>query len=343
MMDPEKEVTIYDIARALNISPSTVSRGLKDHPTVNVATRAKIAETAKAMGFRINSIAKNLRQRSTRTIGVIVHELNSQFTTFVLAGIESVMTPAGYALIIAHSSESYAKEITNTQNLYDKRVDGVIAALAYDTESLTHFEPFIAKKIPVVFFDRVEESGQGIKIVIDNFRAGYDATAHLIQQGCARIAHFGASLKRNVFSDRLKGYRQALAGYGLDYMPERVFINSQTEEAIRSATRTMIGMDPRPDGVFLANDFCAAVCIRTIKEAGLRVPEDIAVVGFNNDVISKLMEPAITTINYPGLEMGEVAARQMLYLLENPEERPVSKKILIGSELIIRASSRRMG
>ena len=341
-MEKEKNITIYDIARVLNISASTVSRGLQNHPTVNIATREKIAETAKAMGFRINNIAKNLRQRSTRTIGIIIHELNSQFTTFVLAGIERVTTPAGYDLIIAHSSESYVKEVLNAHNLFDKRVDGLIATLAYDTDSLSHYDPFIAGKVPLVYFDRVEEEGEGVKIVIDNFKAGYDATTHLIQQGCTRIAHFGASLKRNVFGDRFRGYRQALAGHGLEFVEERVFINGQTEEAITEGTQTIVGMDPRPDGVFLANDFCAAVCIRAIKSAGLRVPQDIAVVGFNNDAISKLVEPAITTVNYPGLEMGEEAARQLLYLLENPHERP-TKKIFIGSELIIRESSLRKG
>jgi len=342
-MEQEKDITIYDIARVLNVSASTVSRGLKNHPTVNITTREKIAETAKAMGYRSNNFAQNLRKRYTKTIGIIIPELDSQFTTSVLAGIERITSVAGYDLIIGHSCESREKEAMNAQNLFEKRVDGLIAALAYDTDSLSHFSPFIVKRTPLVFFDRVEDAGPGVKIVIDNFKAGYDATAHLIQEGCTRIAHFSASMKRNVFSDRFKGYRQALSTYGLSYMPECTFVNDQTEEAIRSATDAILRMSPRPDGIFITNDFCAAVCIKAIKEAGLKVPKDIAIVGFNNDAISKLIDPAITTIDYPGLEMGEAAARQMLELLEHPPKQLSSKKILIGSELIIRESSRRNG
>jgi len=338
-MQQEKDITIYDIARVLNISASTVSRGLKNHHTVSIVTREKIAKTAKAMGYRINNFAKNLRKPGTRTIGVMIPELDSQFTTSVLAGIEKITSMAGYDLIIGHSAESWEKEAMNAQNFFDKRVDGLIVALAYDTDSLDHFTPFITKKIPLVFFDRVEDAGQGVIIVIDNFKAGYEATAHLIQEGCTRIAHFTANLKRNVFSDRFKGYQQALATYGLFYTPEWTFINDQTEEVIRAVTHTLLDSSPRPDGIFIANDFCAAVCIKTIKEAGLKVPEDIAIVGFNNDAIGKLMDPTITTIDYPGLEMGETAARQMLDLLEHPPKRVVRKKILIGSELIIRESS----
>jgi LacI family transcriptional regulator len=175
-MKQEKDITIYDIARQLNISAATVSRALQDHETVNKNTRKKIFDLAAQLGYRANNFASNLRNQHTRTIGVIIHELNSHFITSVLAGIEKTTTEAKYDLIIGHSSETYKKEIANAHNLFHKRVDGLIVSLAYDTTDLSHFDPFIKKGIPVVFFDRVDENSQGTRVVIDNCKAGYHAS-----------------------------------------------------------------------------------------------------------------------------------------------------------------------
>src|SRR6195952_4164343 len=175
-MNKVKEVTIYDIASKLNISVATVSRGLKDDKVVSKKTRKKISDLAEQMGYRSNHFARNLRRQQTNTIGVIVHELNSNFITSVLAGIEKVTTDAGYDLIIAHSSESYAKEAANALNLFHKRVDGLIASLAFDTQGLEHYRSFEEKGIPVIFFDRVEEKTNSTKVIIDNYKCGYQAT-----------------------------------------------------------------------------------------------------------------------------------------------------------------------
>ena len=167
-MSREKEITIYDIARQLDLSAATVSRGLKDHPAINKHTKKKIAELAAKLGYRSNNFASNLRKQRTNTIGVIVHELKSQFITSVLAGIEKISTEANYDLIIAHSSESYPREAANAMNLFHKRVDGVIASLAFDTIALDHYKPFEEKGIPVIFFDRVEENSETTKVIINN-------------------------------------------------------------------------------------------------------------------------------------------------------------------------------
>lgn len=338
-MSREKEITIYDIARQLDLSAATVSRGLKDHPAINKHTKKKIADLAHKLGYRTNNFASNLRKQRTNTIGVIVHELRSQFITSVLAGIEKVTTEANYDLIIAHSSETFTKEAANALNLFHKRVDGVIASLAFDTENLAHFEPFERKGIPVIFFDRVFEEREGTKVVINNMKAGYDATKHLIEQGCKRIAHITANLKRNVYAERLRGYQLALAENGLKYSDKQVVVDDLSEEAsIRSAKKIM-AMKPMPDGIFITNDFCAAICILTLKEAGIRVPEDIAIVGFNNDVISKIIEPKLTTINYPGIEIGEIVARNLINHLQGNSNIKLTNTIIIKSELIVRESS----
>jgi LacI family transcriptional regulator len=338
-MSREKEITIYDIARQLDLSAATVSRGLKDHPAINKHTKKKIADLAAKLGYRSNNFASNLRKQSTNTIGVIVHELKSQFITSVLAGIEKITTEANYDLIIAHSSESASKEIANAENLFHKRVDGVIASLAFDTQDLSHFQPFEKKGIPVIFFDRVFEDSDGAKVIINNRKAGYEATSHLIEQGCKKIAHITANLKRNVYAERLKGYQQALSEHGLKYNDKYVVVDDLSEEASMLSAKKILAMRPLPDGIFITNDFCAAVCIQTLKEAGLRIPEDIAIVGFNNDVISKIIEPKLTTINYPGLEIGEIVARNLINHLQGNSNIQLTNTIIIKSELIVRESS----
>jgi LacI family transcriptional regulator len=338
-----KEVTIYDIAKKLNISPATVSRGLQNHPAISKKTKKKILDMVKEMGYRSNHYARNLRQRQTNTIGVIVHELNSTFITSVLAGIEKVTTEAGYDLIITHSSESCVKEASNAKNLFDKRVDGLIASLAFDTTDLDHYKPFIDKGVPLLFVDRVEQDGNNTVVIIDNAKCGYQATQHLIDQGCKRIVHVTSSLKRNVYSQRYKGYRDALFDNHIPHDESLLLVYDLSEKAGIDSARAIMRMDPLPDGIFLTNDFVAAVCMRTLKESGIRIPEDIAVVGFNNDVIGKLIEPALTTINYPGIDMGEIAARNLINHLKGISDLHQTNTIIVRSDLIIRKSSLKKG
>lgn len=338
-MSATKEVTIYDIAKKLKISPATVSRGLADHPGISKKTKKKIFDTVEAMGYRSNHFARNLRQKETRTIGVMVHELNSNFITSVLAGIEKVTTEAGYDLIIAHSSESAQKEAANANNLFQKRVDGLIASLSFDTKDLDHFQSFVEKGVPVVFFDRVEQDGNRTVVVIDNTKCGYLATEHLIQQGCRRIVHLTSSLSRNVYAQRYKGYRDALFDNDLPFDESLLIVKDLSEGAGIDAANEILKMTPLPDGLFCTNDFVAAVCMRTLKEAGLQIPEDIAVVGFNNDAIGHLIEPPLTTINYPGSDMGEIAARNLVNHLKGISNLQQTNTIIVRSELIVRQSS----
>jgi LacI family transcriptional regulator len=338
-MEPNRDITIYDLARVLNLSPATVSRGLKDHPAINVKTRKRITDMAKEMGYRSNNFASNLRRQKTNTIGIIVHELKSQFISSVLAGIEKVTADAGYDLIIGHSSEAYSKEVANAHNLFHKRVDGLIASLAFDTKDMDHFAPFVQKNIPIVFFDRVEEVPYGTRVIIDNVKAGYEATAHLAQQGCKHIAHLTANLSRNVYAGRFAGYQQALKDHGLTFDPAHLLVNDLSEAAAIRSAKEILEMNPGPDGIFITNDFCAAVFLQALKEAGCHVPEDLAVVGFNNDVISKIIDPKLSTINYPGEEMGQQAAISLLDQMGG--NTSAAKTIIIPSELIVRGSSLR--
>jgi LacI family transcriptional regulator len=334
-----KEVTIYDLADKLNISIATVSRGLKDDPVVSKKTRKKIFELAEEMGYRSNHFARNLRRQKTNTIGIIVHELNSNFITSVLAGIENITTQAGYDLIITHSSESHVKEAANAKNLFHKRVDGLIASLSFDTKDLEHFRPFEEKGVPVIFFDRVEQTNNNSVVIIDNYKCGYQATEHLIEQGCKKIVHVTSSLKRNVYSERYKGYRDALFDNNIPFDESLLIINDLSENAGIEAAKQILRMKQVPDGAFITNDFVAAVCMRTLKENNIKIPADIAIVGFNNDAIGKLIEPALTTINYPGKDMGEIVARNLINHLQGIGNIENIHTIIVSSDLIIRKSS----
>src|SRR5687768_10082798 len=188
-MPKEKEVTIYDIARKLKISATTVSRGLHDHPAISKKTKKRIFELADEIGYRTNHFARNLRNQKTNTIGVIVPRLNSNFMSSIIAGIELVANIHGYSLLISQSSEAAQKEAASAKTMFNSRVDGLLVSLASDTDNLAHFDSFFKKNIPVIFFDRVMEHEHSTSILVDNRQAGYNATKHLVDQGCKRIVH----------------------------------------------------------------------------------------------------------------------------------------------------------
>ena len=216
---------------------------------------------------------------------------------------------------------------------------GLIAALAFDTENLDHFEPFFERHIPVVFFDRVEDGSKGTKVTIDNYKAGYEATQHLIEQGCKRIVHITSNLKRNVYAQRYNGYVAALKDNNIPFDESLLFINDLKKESCIASANQIAAMHPLPDGLFTTNDLTAALCIQVLKEKGIKIPEDIAVVGFNNDTISIIIEPKLTTVNYPGIDIGEVAARHLVNQLQGKNGTNNTNSIVLKSELIIRASS----
>ncbi len=339
-MPDEKEITIYDIARHLNISATTVSRGLKDHPTINKNTRKKIAEAARHLGYRSNTFASSLRSKKTFTLGVIVPRLNSNFMSSVLAGMEKTASQENYNLIISQSLESAEKEIANAHTMFNKRVDGLLVSLAYDTENIAHFDAFARKGIPVVFFDRVLPRNDSTSVVIDNYKAAYDVTKHLIDQGCRRVMHLGGNKLRNVYADRIRGYKQALRDHNLPIDEKKLlYISKLNEEAGTDAAEHILKMNKRPDAVFSANDTAAVYCMIKLKEAGIRIPRDIAFAGFNNDAISKIIEPNLTTVNYSGYDIGQAAVTSLISHLSGITNLRTTNMIILRADLIIRESS----
>lgn len=334
-----KEITIYDIASHLKLSAATVSRALNNHPAINERTKVLVNTKAEELGYRSNKFASNLRKQTTNTIGVIVPRLNSYIMSTVIAGMEKVANDEGFNLIISQSLESQKKEIANTKTMFNSRVDGLLVSVAFDTDSFEHFQPFLKKKIPLIFFDRIFENSDCPDIVIDNMKAGYEATKHLIEQGRSNILHITGSLKRNVYADRLKGYQQALAEFNLPQKPENIWVTALSLEAGKEVAQRINALESKPDALFIASDLCAVACISALKEMGIDVPNDISVVGFNNDPVAQVIAPKLTTIHYPAKEMGEIAIKSMINHLKGTMNLDKTNTIMLRSELIIRASS----
>lgn len=341
-MTPTKEITIYDIARHLNISATTVSRGLKNHPAINKNTRKRIFEAAQHLGYRSNTFASSLRSKKTHTLGIIVPRLNSYFMASVLSGMEDAASRENYNLIISQSLENAEKEVANAHTMFNKRVDGLLVSLAYNTQNIEHFEPFFKKNIPVIFFDRVYEHPESTSIVINNFKAAYDVTKHLIEQGCRRIMHLGGNILRNVYADRLRGYKQALLESNIPFDERLVFMSKLNEESGTEAADRILKMgNKRPDGVFSANDTTAVYCMKKLKDEGIKIPADIAFAGFNDDPISKIIEPNLTTVNYSGYEIGKTAVSNLISHLKGVSSVKNTNIVVLRADLIIRESSLR--
>jgi LacI family transcriptional regulator len=339
-MKGSREVTIYDVAKALNLSPSTVSRGLKNHPHIRKETRKKIHTAANEMGYRQNRFASNLRQKHTNTIGIVVPRLNSYFMATAIAGIEKITSENGYGLIISQSLESWSKEISCVNTLFNSRVDGLLVSLAYDTKNMNHFDLLFNKEIPVVFFDRVADCNGCMSVIIDNYKAGYEATTHMIGQGCRRIVHLGGNMLRNVYSDRYRGYRQALADNKLEFDPRFLIVSDMSGQAGKETAQKILKMKPHPDGLFSSNDTSAVAAIVELSKAGVKIPDDIAIAGFNNEPVSQVIQPNLTTVDYPALEIGEMAATSLINKLKDSMKAELSY-IVLKHNLIVRESSLR--
>jgi LacI family transcriptional regulator len=340
-MKIKKEVTIYDLAKELNFSTSTISRALKGHKSISEKTTLKIKECAEKMGYRPNSLAASLRNNKSKTIGIMISRINRPFISSLISGIEESARNAGYNVIISQSNDRYSDEVSNTKAFYDSRISGLVVSLSMETKKLNHFQQFLDSRIPIVFVDRVPEKLEVYRVVIDNYSAGYKATQHLIEQGCKRIAHFAGAQHLNVYRDRKKGYLDALIDNNIPIDKKLIKnFNSLSFEEGEKAANKLLDMTNPPDGLFSANDTAAVSAIMCAKKRGVKIPEELAIIGFNDDPISSIVEPGLSTISHPAIEMGKISAEKILEHLQNFKKKTTNITIL-DTELIIRDSSNR--
>ncbi len=342
------QVTIKDIARELGISPSTVSRALKDHPDISPQTKKAVNELAEKLNYTPNIVALSLRQSKTNTIGVIIPELVHFFFSTVIAGIEDVAYSAGYNVIITQSNESLQREKTDIKALFNSRVDGMLISVSRETNNFEHIDNILAKGVPMVFFDRIYDTSKASKIIVDDHSGARDATAHLIEQGCQRIAHLEGPPNLEISKQRLEGYLQAHRDHNRDVDRSLIIPCSYaTIEEGKALTEKLLTQSPRPDAIFATNDPAAMGAMQAIKEAGLKIPEDIAVVGFSNWFFTALLDPPLTSVDQPGFEMGQEAAKLLIRQIEiKTKDRDAEvehETKVLKTRLIVRDSSLKKG
>ena len=335
----QKKVTIYDLAKMLNVSPATVSRSLNDHHSISKKTKERILLAAKEAGYRTNKFAANLSKQKSNTIGVVVPKLNSYFMSTVLSGIEKAANDEGYNLIISQSLESEKKEKLNTKTLYDSGVDALMVSLAYETNNYEHFDTFTKKEIPLLFFDRVFTLPNCPTILIDNKLAGFQATEHLISQGCKNLLHISGNLQRNEYAERLQGFKDAMVKNGIPFRTSNLLETDLDPQKIDEVLKHIKKSKNKVDGIFLANDTMAVECIKELKKIGIKIPEEIKIVGFNNDPISEIISPALTTIDYPGYKLGVLAGQSIISHLNGSINLESAGSIILKHKLIIREST----
>lgn len=343
MGEKKKDVTIHDLAQELKVSPSTVSRALKDHPSIGKKTKKAVRELAKKRGYRPNAIASSLRTNRSNTFGIMVPWINRPFISSLISGIEEAASAAGYRVIISQSHDSTESEMENLRALYDSRISALIVSLAMETKDYSHFGLFTDNGIPVVFVDRIPGKKDIHKAHINNFNAAFEATEHLIRQGCKRIAHFGGARHQNIYEDRRSGYIAALKKNNLD-VDEPLIVQASllnAEESLR-LTEQILDMDNPPDGLFCANDTAAVSAIRCAKRRGIKIPEELAIIGFNNDPICEIIDPPLSSVHHPAGEMGKAAVQQALAMLDGAIGTDSASSVTLGTYVVARASSNRL-
>lgn len=334
----KRRVSLKDIAKELGVSISTVSRALKDHYDLSPEMIAKVKALAAEWNYTPNPFAMSLLKQQTKTIGVIVPDLVTHFYSSIISGIENKAKESGYHIVISSSQESYQNEKENLKNLLNLRVDGLIVCLAQDSKNHAHFNSILSSETPLVFFDRVCRTDEFSSVVIDNIEAARDLTVHLFNNGYQKIAHIAGPPNLNISRERIEGYKLGLKACGLPFDPDSlIHCNLSIEEAAK-ATNKLINLDNRPDAIFGVNDTVIFSAMKEIKKKGLKVPKDIALVGFTDEFHATVVEPNLTAITHPTYEIGKEAARILLEEINADSKRDV-QRIVMKAKLVARASS----
>lgn len=338
----KQEVTIYDLADKLKLSPSTISRALNNHPAIKQETKDIVHSTAQELGYRQNVFAKNLRARSTMTIGIIIPKIDSYFLANVVSQMEHLAQLEGYNMIITQSQESLEKERANAKTLFDSRIDGLLVSTSFGDEDYSHFEPFFERKIPTVFFDRTIQKKGLHQVIINNRKAGKDATLHLLRQGCKNLLHVTGNIRKDVYKERYLGFLDAHEEMGLQPPMKHLEEIFLTADNSRALIKNLYEKGDIPDGIFVTNDNCLAAIQSSLKELGYDIPKDIALFGFNDDPIATVVEPKLSTIHYSAKDVGAAAIQRLLSLIKGESIVLEERLITLDYEVMIRASSEKL-
>ena len=318
--------TIKDIARALGLSTSTVSRALRGSYEIGAETKKQVMEYAEKINYRPNPIALSLKERRTRSIGVIVSEIANNFFSQAINGMESIAYDKGYHVIISQCHESFEREKVNVQHLASRGVDGLLVSLSSESTDMSHFIDLYKKGLPLVFFDRITNEINTHKVIANNWQGAFDATNYLVRSGCRRIAHVTGAPYLSITRERLEGYKAALEKNGIPFRDNLVshsthggMIMSEVEDSVKK----LFAARQRPDAIFASGDRLTTGSLAMLNKMGLSINKDIGFVGFTNSNIIDLLTPKPTVIRQPAFDMGQAAIELLIAMIES--KRPVEE------------------
>lgn len=334
-------VTIKDIAKALSLSTSTVSRALRDSYEISSDTKKIVLEYAKQIHYRPNPIALGLKERKTRSIGVIVCEIANSFFSQAINGMESVAYSKGYNVMISQSHESVEREMFDLQYMASRSIDGLLISVSTETKDFSFLHDLKRRGMPIVFYDRVVNEIDTHKVTLDNVAGAFEATKHLIKKGHRKIAHIANAENLSITKERMQGYLKALSSFGITpdeklikYCPHGGMVQEEVDEVMNQLYK---GKN-KPDAIFASADKLTTGALRYLSAKKKKVPQDVALIGFSNSELTELLNPPLTIIKQPAYEMGKQAMQLLLEMVES--KRPVTdfKHIKLDAELISRGS-----
>lgn len=335
-------ITIKDIAKALGLSTSTVSRALRGGYEISAETKKLVLEYAEKINYQPNPIALSLKERRSHSIGVVVCEVANNYFSQAINGIESIAYNRGYHVIITQTHESAEREVVNVQHLASRSVDGLLISLSSETQDLSHLKYLHEKGLPMVFFDRVAEEINTHKVIANNYAGAFEATEHLIKSGFRKIGHITSSPHLSISKERLEGYKAALAKYHIPFTPHYLHHcehGGMIQDEVEAAVRGLISLTDRPDAIFIAGDRLSTGCLLSLKNSGLKIPGDISVAGFTNSDFADLFCPALTTVRQPAFKIGQIATEMLIKLIESKYPVTEFETKMLETELFIRESS----
>jgi LacI family transcriptional regulator len=339
----KEKATIHDIAKKLNITASTVSRALNDHPRISEETKKAVLKAAQKLNYQPNHLAAALRNGRSNIIGIVVPTVDRSFFSSVVRGIEEIANKAKYNVMICQTHDLYEKEVATIDALLNSRVDGIIISHGKETSNFDHFNKVKERGIPLILFDRYNDDLEVSQVVIDDYLGAFQATQHLIRQGYKRIAHFTSARKITIFRERLRGYREALEKNNIPFDESLVVESNLQLEDGRNSMSKLLALKKRPDAVFSASALGIMGAMQVLKENDIRIPEEFGLVGFSNEVFTSFTEPSLTTVEQHSVQIGNAAAELFLEEISKGKAGFVPQKIVLKPELIIRDSSVRAG
>lgn len=337
----KRSVTIHDIAKSLNIDSSTVSRALNGSLRVGEKTKNKVRQKAKEMGYQRNLLASSLRASKTMTLGVVVPFISRNFFAEAIDSIEQVASSKGFRVIISQTHDSLDVEKEIVKGFFMNRVDGILISPTQSTRNDEHLKIFIDNNIPVVLFDRFYKKSCISKVILDDKKATFNLTEHIIKHGRKNIFYITGNLKSAMYQERFCGYKEALKKHNINIDNSLVkSIDLYPKNAIDVLKEILSNHKNIPDAILCANDVTALAMMKYIEEnTNMKVPDDIAIAGFSNELASSVIKPGLTTVNQNSHKIGEESCKMLLNFIENKKDVFPEKEIIIKSELIIRGST----